>query len=724
MKPTITFELQSLRSDTPVIHKYGPEKRSWLPLYRFTGWRSGVLNFAGCATLVCVINLIVTIWSSSTRPTNKGLLYQGDCDHAKKLSTGLHCLSAPTRSEVDRAHANNKWLDIGIPSMRNLKYIKRHRLVLWILLAFTSLPLHLFYNSAVYVSVSSNSYFAFSVSESFLESAECINCSTPPNKDTNLTEPLIAPYPNQEFPYLLNGLWSKARNGTLDRLEPAECIDQYATLIQSTRRNVLLVASDENFPGKERNTFINGSYVYDALAFASIDIYRPEQASNAYKWLCSGLPSSEAPCTSRISDIKSDFSAWRVGRDNCSSTQYSRNMYSEGCNREDHDTYAVSYCLSEEAIPHCKVHFSRDISILVTVINLAKALLMFYVAFKVADDPLITMGDAVASFIDNPDPSTSGACLASIAEIRKKQYRPGAKQWRSTKVLWRHATSKMRRTFIITTITIVLSTVSSLLGFGISKLPNGMSRSFAGLASLGFGAVDPRAMIASGLGITDLISNSLIANSPQLVLSISYFMYNACFTNMLLGYEWLSYAQKRKGLRLSRSPTGEQRSTYFLQLPYRFGIPLVILSGTLHWLVSQSIFLVSIDLYDYMDNKSVAGQDWLRYSVGWEEDRPLSITTCGYSPIAIIFALFIGSLMLVALLGVGFIPYKHSMPLAGSCSMAISAACHPEVSDREQLSTQKLQWGVETAVRDHEGVGHCSFSASPVGSPVEGHTYA
>ncbi|XPS76152.1 hypothetical protein M3J07_008208 [Ascochyta lentis] len=610
--------------------------------------------------------------------------------------------------------------------MRNLKHISPRRLALWVLLTLTSLPLHLFYNSAVYVSISSNSYFAFSVSESFVESAECVNCSTPPNKDTNMTTvERDGTYPNQEFPYLLDSLWSKARNGTLDRLEPAECINQYATLIQSSRRNVLLVASDGEFPGKDKNTLINGSYVYDALPFASTDIYRPENAGGAYEWICSGMPSSYYDdCTSRISDVKSDVSAWRVGRNNCSTIEYPGGGIASGCNEQFRETYPVSYCLSEEALPHCKVHFSRDISILVNIINLVKAILMFYVAFKVPGEPLITMGDAVASFIDDPDPSTSGICLASIAEIKKKDYRPGAKEWRSKKVSWRHAISRTRRAVVVTMVTIILAGVSYLLGFGIHKLPADMSRSFSGLASLGLGAVDPRVMIASGLGITGLVSNSLIANSPQLVLSISYFTYNAYFTNMLLGYEWISYAQKRKGLRLSRTPNGEQRSTYFLQLPYRFGIPLVALSGILHWLISQSIFLVSIDLYDYMDNNSAAGQAWLRLKAGWDENRPMSITTCGYSPIAIIFVLVIGWLMLIALLGVGFIPYKHSMPLAGSCSMAISAACHPEMSGQEQLSTQKLQWGVETAVRDHEGVGHCSFSASPVGSPVEGHTYA
>ena len=68
-------------------------------------------------------------------------------------------------------------------------------------------------------------------------------------------------YPNRDFPYLLDTLWSRARNGTLDRLESVDCIDQYATLIQPYRRNVLLVAADDHFPGPDKNTFINSSHV-------------------------------------------------------------------------------------------------------------------------------------------------------------------------------------------------------------------------------------------------------------------------------------------------------------------------------------------------------------------------------------------------------------------------------------------------------------------------------
>lgn len=55
----------------------------------------------------------------------------------------MQCLSAPTRKEVDKAHAKGKWLDIGVPSVRNLTNIAKPRVGMWLGLGLTSLPLHL-----------------------------------------------------------------------------------------------------------------------------------------------------------------------------------------------------------------------------------------------------------------------------------------------------------------------------------------------------------------------------------------------------------------------------------------------------------------------------------------------------------------------------------------------------------------------------------------------------
>jgi hypothetical protein len=197
-----------------------------------------------------------------------------------------------------------------------------------------------------------------------------------------------------------------------------------------------------------------------------------------------------------------------------------------------------------------------------------------------------------------------------------------------------------------------------------------------------------------------------------------YFSYNALFTSFLLSHEWTSYAHKKKGLRVSRDPVGEQRTEYFLQLPYRFSVPLMMLSGTLHWLVSQAIFLVAIDFYDPF------GEPTLRWSPT-NARIALSMKTCGYSPIAIITVIIVGLLMVVAIVAFGFIPYKQGMTLAGSCSLALSAACHLDKrleSDGAAAAVGKVQWGV--VVVGEDGVGHCAFSTGEVGTPVLGEVYA
>lgn len=64
---------------------------------------------------------------------------------------------------------------------------------------------------------------------------------------------------------------------------------------------------------------------------------------------------------------------------------------------------------------------------------------------------------------------------------------------------------------------------------------------------------------------------------------------------------------------------------------------------------------------------------------------------CGYSPIALIFAIFLGSLMVCTVIGLGMRRFSSNMPLAASCSAAISAACHPPPGDQHAL--KPIMWG-------------------------------
>src|SRR6266516_3151171 len=92
----------------------------------------------------------------------------------------------------------------------------------------------------------------------------------------------------------------------------------------------------------------------------------------------------------------------------------------------------------------------------------------------------------------------------------------------------------------------------------------------------------------------------------------------ACSLALLLGDEWNDFAYRRKPLRVT-APLGEQRSKYYLTMPYRYAIPVIILSGTLHWLISESFFLVRITAVSraqvYDDSVSSAGYSALAIAI-------------------------------------------------------------------------------------------------------------
>lgn len=147
---------------------------------RLQGWRVGVASSALMAAVVFLLNLAFTI-TAALKWQNKagvGTMYEGSCTLVNNWSTGLHllinvlssillagsnytmqCLAAPTRGEVARAHKAGDWMDIGVPSFRNVfGRIAMRRVALWYLLALSSVPLHLVYNSTIFKTTNSTRY--------------------------------------------------------------------------------------------------------------------------------------------------------------------------------------------------------------------------------------------------------------------------------------------------------------------------------------------------------------------------------------------------------------------------------------------------------------------------------------------------------------------------------------------------------------------------------------
>ena len=81
----------------------------------------------------------------------------------------MQCLSAPTRKNIYRAHSQHRWLDIGVPSIRNLRDISAWRFCLWWLFALSNIPLHLLYNSTIIASKAAQKYNLYVASSALLD---------------------------------------------------------------------------------------------------------------------------------------------------------------------------------------------------------------------------------------------------------------------------------------------------------------------------------------------------------------------------------------------------------------------------------------------------------------------------------------------------------------------------------------------------------------------------
>jgi len=157
----------------------------------------------------------------------------------------------------------------------------------------------------------------------------------------------------------------------------------------------------------------------------------------------------------------------------------------------------------------------------------------------------------------------------------------------------------------------------------------------------GFGAQTTSSVLSSRDG--GLIIPIFLANSPQVVLSFLYLTYvsrepprthrlisisyNGIFTSMFMAKEWMEFAIRRKPLRVSQ-PTGQQRSSYWLQLPYRYSLPLMALKSITHLCASQGIFLAKFEVFNPL-GETFKVVSTVGYSVRSPPDRPLNFLLNG-----------------------------------------------------------------------------------------------
>jgi hypothetical protein len=221
---------------------------------RLRGWRLGVLLASTMTGFVLLTNCIAAIAIHSMYGTHDGVstALEGDCDVVNRWSLGLHVvinilgsallgasnytmqvLNAPTRLECDKAHAKGHWLDVGITSLHNITRIAWPRRVLWLLLGVSSIPIHLFYNSAAFKTIDSNAYDVVIATPLYLQS----DVVPPPSWEEG--EAREAAYHTAEA---LRQTY-QSRKLEFVELTTAKCIDTYGVDFLTGHSDVIAVIS-------------------------------------------------------------------------------------------------------------------------------------------------------------------------------------------------------------------------------------------------------------------------------------------------------------------------------------------------------------------------------------------------------------------------------------------------------------------------------------------------
>jgi hypothetical protein len=257
-------------------------------------------------------------------------------------------------------------------------------MILWILLGISSIPLHLMYsllpntaiendtdsasrfNSAIFVSLTANEYIVAAVSEEFISGANWTLTGF-----DNFHQSIVS---------------EMQQNASLyERLDQHSCIREYGVDYLSDRRHSLVVVSGQSpnpllgildwSYGAPKNSWVCGADLGLNMTIQtySLDYY---------------------DCTI---DVALNNDTWVIG---------------------DH---TVEYCLSQKVEDRCRLQFAMPILVVVLGCNFAKLICMAVTLWKCREPTFVTLGDALSSLLERPDPSTIGMCIAT-----KKDFQGGA----------------------------------------------------------------------------------------------------------------------------------------------------------------------------------------------------------------------------------------------------------------------------------------------------------
>ena len=360
--------------------------------------------------LCLALNTAFSIFAAVVDPTSEGIgtIYIGDCSKVKSLDRWLHlvinilgtallsasnfnmqCLSSPTRKEVDAVHIKGKWLDIGVPSLNNLRHISWKRIILWWLFAVSTIPLHLLWNSVLFSTLQSNDYTTTVVNWDFLQH-NGPNCSHAFDPDLK-----------SDYLDVVCDMLNAAKAENLTKLEPKDCIEAYGAKQQTHWSNVFVVLNNATPPLLTNLTDLPSTFL--ASNWSSIYWTVTILSGKGNGWMC--YEPEAVDCNQ--AGLLANSSHWTLK----GVASYASDTST------DPPTLLVDHCLAKSSTETCKLQYSSTILFIVIASNTVKLVSIMMTLKVIKGQQFVTLGDAIASFLTDPDLNTNGACLATKRNI-------------------------------------------------------------------------------------------------------------------------------------------------------------------------------------------------------------------------------------------------------------------------------------------------------------------
>ncbi|KAM0278932.1 hypothetical protein ACHAQH_004899 [Verticillium albo-atrum] len=624
------------------------------------GWRGGIAVHVAIAGGILLTTIIFFVIAMAMERSGESRIFQGSCDAAQHLSFGLHVainfltvallfganytfqvLSSPTRVEVELAHVGQKWLDIGIPSLKNFTLISKRRAVLAGILLVAAISTQVIYNAVIFTTKFVPAHNILMVTESFSTGATFNDASSSNAAGLQWAE--------------IQALQALASNDRLTRLNVAECLEQFSGSFQTDFSAVLLVTDEDSETSSLLQT---------------------------------------APPSSPLTDL--------VNARDPTSVTFGANEITSCLARSAEETETFCAMDTNDAV------LGAIIFPIFAIIATSVAILAIHFF-----SPLVTLGDALASFLTLEDKTVRGACLLTKSDVQQGRWASiihQAQYYIPAGHLWARSVS-FPRWVIWATIWVAPTTfVSTLLGLALQS-DGGFANPIAGLIP------NPKAFHFLIDQSTSHAALAILSSLPQLLLAALYLATNALLSMYYLSNELSLYAIPGASLPLrisSRNPVGAQTSSLYLSLPRPISWLLLAIWIPLSVFFSQSLHPIVLSFRPA--------------TAGVSSPIPNRLLLV---PDATALAVVLGLLLAVAglVLGLGLRradvtptasedgqPRGNPLVLrGGSCSAVLAARCRRLASDRD-AAAGALGWGVIREGRGEGDFGTTGFSTFGVGT--------